>query len=93
LWFGTDHTATAWNYNLLWAFPFHIFAAFVITKKNPPQWIYPYMKLTFILITLLFFHWIVGVQKYALALLPILIAITIRYWYILKKLRELKTKE
>lgn len=90
LWFGTDHTATAWNYNLLWAFPFHIIAAFVVVKKNPPQWIYPYMKLAMILICLLFFHWIVGVQKYALALLPLLIAIALRYLFILKRLKELK---
>ena len=26
LWFGTDHTATWQNYNLLWAFPLNIFA-------------------------------------------------------------------
>lgn len=90
LWFGTDHTATAWNYNILWAFPFHIFATFVVSKKNPPQWIYPYMKLTFILMLLLFFHWIIGVQKYALALLPLLIAIALRYLFILKKLKEIK---
>jgi len=90
LWFGTDHTATAWNYNLLWAFPFHIIAAFVIAKKNPPQWIYPYMKLSLIITSLLFFHWLVGVQKYALALLPLLIAITVRYIFILKRLKELK---
>ena len=56
LWFATDHTATKWNYNLLWAFPFHLIAAVVVAKKNPPQWIYPYMKLTIILLVLLVLH-------------------------------------
>lgn len=87
LWLGTNHTATAWNYNLLWGFPFHILAAFVVTKVSPPQWIYPYMKLAIILMCLLFFHWIVGVQSYALALLPLLIAITLRYGFILRRLK------
>lgn len=93
LWLGTDHTATAWNYNLLWGFPFHILAAFVVTKSNPPQWIFPYMKLATILMCLLFFHWIVGVQDYALALLPLLIAITVRYWYIIKQLQIIKSSQ
>lgn len=90
LWLGTDHTATAWNYNLLWAFPFHILAAFVIKQSNPPQWIYPYMKLATILMCLLFFHWIVGVQSYAWALLPLLIALTVRYWFILRNLKVIR---
>ncbi|TVZ53406.1 DUF4105 domain-containing protein [Dokdonia sp. Hel_I_53] len=90
LWLGTDHTATAWNYNLLWAFPFHILAAFIISKSNPPRWIYPYMKLAIILMLLLFFHWIIGVQKYPFALLPLLIAITMRYLFILRSLRTLR---
>lgn len=88
LWFGTDHIATAWNYNLLWAFPFHILAAFVVVKKQPPRWVYPYMKLAVIMMALLFFHWIVGVQRYAFALLPLLIAITVRYIFILRKIKE-----
>ncbi len=91
LWFGTDHIATGWNYNLLWAFPFHILASFVVLKNNPPRWIYPYMKLATIMMFLLFFHWIVGVQSYAPALLPLLIAITLRYLFILRKLKEKRT--
>lgn len=87
LWFGTDHNATAWNYNLLWAFPFHLFAAFAVTKNQPPRWVYPYMKLAVIMMTLLFFHWVIGVQRFALSLLPLLIAITIRYIFILKRIK------
>ncbi len=87
LWLGTDHTATAWNYNLLWAFPFHILAAFIVSKSNPPKWIYPYMKLAIILMVLLFFHWIIGVQDYPITILPLLIAITMRYLFILNSLR------
>lgn len=88
LWFGTDHIATVWNYNLLWLFPFHLLAAFAVTKVQPSRWVYPYMKLAVIMMSLLFFHWIVGVQRYAFSLLPLLIAITVRYLFILKRIKE-----
>ena len=87
LWFGTDHIATAWNYNILWAFPFHILAAFAVKKVQPARWIYPYMKLAVILMCLLFAHWAIGVQSYAPSLLPLLIAITVRYIYILRNIK------
>lgn len=93
LWFGTDHRATAWNYNLLWAFPFHLLAAFAVTKTQPSRWVYPYMKLAVIMMALLFFHWIVGVQRYALALLPLLMAITIRYIFILRRIKATRIEE
>ncbi len=32
LWFGTDHTATIWNYNLLWAPPTHVLFALFLKK-------------------------------------------------------------
>lgn len=90
LWFATDHTATKWNYNLLWAFPLQLVAAFVIAKKNPPQWIYPYMKLLLILLVFLAFQWIVGLQAYAVTLIPLLIALAARYLFILKSLKDIR---
>src|SRR5690606_6024575 len=34
LWFATDHTATANNYNLLWAFPISILLIAAVVRKN-----------------------------------------------------------
>ncbi|MEP0263932.1 DUF4105 domain-containing protein [Dokdonia sp.] len=93
LWFATEHGSTKWNYNLLWAFPFHVFAAFIITKVNPPRWIYPYIKLTIILLVLLCFHWIVGVQSYSYSLIPLFIALGLRYLYIVTSLRKIRDTE
>lgn len=93
LWFGTEHSTTKWNYNLLWAFPFHLIASFVIRKATPPRWIYPYMKLSVIMLALLGFHWIVGVQRYAYALLPLFIALTVRYIYMLKVIKQTRGVE
>lgn len=88
LWFATDHSTTKWNYNLLWAFPFHLIAALSIRKVKTKKWIYPYLKLTLILLVLLTFHWVVGVQKYPFALLPLLIALGIRFTYLLSQIKK-----
>jgi len=90
LWFATEHGSTKWNYNLLWAFPFHLVAVFVIAKSNPPRWIYPYIKLTIILLTLLCFHWIVGIQAFPYSFIPLFIALGVRYIYILSSLRKIR---
>lgn len=42
LWFATDHTTTKANYNLAWAFPFHLIAALYIRRR--PPWLALYFK-------------------------------------------------
>ncbi|MGK0386491.1 MAG: hypothetical protein ACI849_001108 [Patiriisocius sp.] len=91
LWLGTDHTATVNNYNVLWAFPLNLFFFTLIWKKVPKKWLRRYVFLLIILLVLLTIHWITGVQVFAPALLPVLIALFIRYVYIagyLKKAKE-----
>lgn len=34
LWLGTEHSVTGPNWNLLWAWPTHLVAAFLLTKRN-----------------------------------------------------------
>jgi len=92
LWFATAHAPTKWNYNILWAFPFHVLAAFALRKTVNKKWLYPYMKLALILLVLLAFHWIVGVQSYPIVLIPLLVAIAYRYIYILGVLRKTVVK-
>ncbi|WP_452226398.1 lipoprotein N-acyltransferase Lnb domain-containing protein [Lacinutrix cladophorae] len=82
LWFATDHTATANNYNLLWAFAINLFLVNQVLKTQPKVWLVKYIKLLIILMCLLVFHWIMGVQRFAFALLPLLIALVIRYLYL-----------
>jgi len=84
LWFATDHTATANNYNLLWAFPLNLFVIRQLFKKNVKQWFVKYLKFTIIMLCLLCLHWIIGVQVFAIGLIPLLIAIFIRYIYLVK---------
>lgn len=82
LWFATDHTATANNYNLLWAFPISIILLVAISKRNVSPKLKRYVSLLLLLLLLLTIHWITGVQVFAIGLLPLLIALAVRYVYL-----------
>ena len=84
LWFATDHSATAHNYNLLWAFALNVFMLGQLCRKQPNLWFSRYLKFIIIMLCLLVFHWIVGVQVFAVTLIPLLIALMIRYMYLIK---------
>ena len=88
LWFATDHFATQNNYNLLWAVPLSLFFVIEITKKNPKYWLKKYIIFQILMLLLLSIHWITGVQSYPLVLLPLLIALSIRYIFIFKFLNK-----
>ncbi len=82
LWFATDHTATAYNYNLLWAFPISILLIFAIFKKQVSKKLKRYTVMLLLLLVLLTIHWITGVQVFAIGLLPLLVALAVRYVYL-----------
>lgn len=86
LWFATDHTATAYNYNLLWAFPISLVLLYAIGKKNHSQKLKRYALLLLLLLLLLGIHWLTNVQQFAIALLPLLIGLGFRYLYLIRKL-------
>ena len=92
LWFFTDHTSTVNNFNLLWAFPLNLVAAFyVLSKNDPPAIIRKYSMLLSSLLLLLCLIWILGIQQLSpLVIIPML-TLLIRYvWLILyiKKPKE-----
>jgi len=84
LWFATDHSGTHQNYNLLWAFALNIIMIFQLLKKEINNWFIKYLKFLIILLCLLTLHWTIGVQIFAIGLIPFLIALTIRYIYLIK---------
>ncbi|WP_055435373.1 DUF4105 domain-containing protein [Lacinutrix algicola] len=84
LWFATDHTATAYNYNLLWACPISLIALFQVSKSAPKRWFVSYLKFLVIMLCLMTMHWFIGVQVYAYALIPLLIALAVRYIYLIR---------
>lgn len=88
LWLATDHTATVSNYNILWAFPLNLIFCTLVSKKVPKKWIKSYVSFLIILLTLLVVHWFTGVQVFAPALLPLVIALFIRYLYLVRNLKR-----
>jgi hypothetical protein len=57
LWFGTNHTAAAYNWNLLWAFPGHLIFGMVLFRKQRPTWTRGYALFTIGLSLLLLLGW------------------------------------
>ncbi|MGC6429637.1 MAG: DUF4105 domain-containing protein [Jejuia sp.] len=84
LWFATDHEGTHNNYNLLWANPLNLIVLFQILKTKAASWFKKYLKFLIILVGLLTFHWVTGVQVFAIGLIPLLIALLIRYIFLIK---------
>ncbi|MDO7172702.1 DUF4105 domain-containing protein [Mariniflexile sp. AS56] len=84
LWFATDHKGTHQNYNLLWAFALNILVIGQLFKQKPSRWFVKYLKLLVILLCLLTLHWFMGVQVFAIGLIPLLIALFVRYIYLIK---------
>lgn len=84
LWFATDHSATVQNYNVLWAFPLNIIVIAQLFKRQIAKWFKNYLKFLVIMLCLLILHWIIGVQVFAIGLIPFLIALFVRYIYLIK---------
>ena len=89
LWFATDHTGTHQNYNLLWAFALNILVIPQFIKKQPSIWFRKYLKFLIILLCLFTLHWIIGVQVFAIGLIPFLIALLVRYIYLVNHYQTL----
>lgn len=80
LWFATDHSATANNLNILWAFaPNLVFA--LILHQNRSYYAH-YMLFLLALLDLVAVLWIARIQVFSIALLPLLVMLNARYIYL-----------
>lgn len=84
LWFATDHTATAQNYNVLWAVPLNIFVIAQVFKNQVNNWFKNYLKFLMIMLCLMTLHWIIGVQVFSIGLIPLMMALFVRYAYLIR---------
>ena len=83
LWFFTDHSATASNYNFLWAFPFNAFVAFLMSRNGElKKWIPKYIHALLALLGLLLILWLFGVQEFPPLAWIILLILGLRYLYL-----------
>ncbi len=85
LWWGTDHTATANNFNALWAFAPNLLVAFFLLGKNGlPQWLKAYLIMILGLLVLTLLIWIFAIQSFSPLIVFIILALALRYGYLLK---------
>jgi hypothetical protein len=85
LWFGTNHGVTAYNYDILWAFPLWMPLIFFITPKSKPAWF------QFLLI---FYGFLLlcatgNLQKHNLVVIPILLTLIVRVYYMNNSLSKI----
>lgn len=85
LWFGTHHTTTVNNLNVLWAFFPNLLVAFYIIKPAPPKWVRSYVRFLVILLMLMAIVWLTRFQVYNIALLPMMIMFAFRYVFLWQK--------
>lgn len=71
MWFGTNHQSCAWNRNLFWALPTHLFFAFLIPRKHP--WVQPYARIAFYVLLLSLVGNLWAAQSYIIEITPIVI--------------------
>ncbi|ARS37002.1 DUF4105 domain-containing protein [Pontibacter actiniarum] len=81
LWFATDHQATAYNFNLLWAVPTHAVVAFFLGRQVLREWVRKYMLVTAILAAVVLIGWPLWPQLYHAAFLPLVVALALRAAY------------
>lgn len=84
LWFLTDHSATALNFNILWAFPLNLVASYFLAHKhNIPNWMPKYVLLQAGLLIIVIFLWIFQLQVFSPILTIILFIYAIRYGFLI----------
>lgn len=84
LWFATNHTTTANNLNILWAFAPNLIIPFLLLRKDTLKWISGYFKLLVLLLIIQMFVWGFQIEAFAYAMLPLYIALGFRYTYLSK---------
>ncbi|MDF9797384.1 hypothetical protein OKW21_002647 [Catalinimonas alkaloidigena] len=84
LWFFTNHTAATHNWNMLWGWPTHVIAAFLVLIRKPPKLLKFYFILTALLTSFLLFFWAWLPQDLHDSLIPFLILIVMRSLVVIK---------
>lgn len=82
LWFFTDHTSTAWNANLLWAFPFNLVIAFRVLAPTSQGHHKKYLALLMLLLAITAGLWVFGIQIFSPVMIPLWLALFLRYLFL-----------
>ncbi|MGG9960687.1 DUF4105 domain-containing protein [Ferruginibacter sp. SUN106] len=76
MWFGTDHSMTKNNFNLLWAWPTHILVAFFVNSKK--DWVKKYFAVTSVAMVMVLLAWFFLKQHLNVSLIPFVLLLIYR---------------
>jgi len=89
MWIGTDHQATKSNFNLIWANPLHLITFITLFWTKIIQKLkYYYLSMSVILFSLVLF-WIVLPQEFHSSTSPIILSLTMIYFFLYSKSKKL----
>jgi len=88
LWFGTNHGVTTWNYDILWAFPLWLPLIWYISENKKPAW----FQFVLILYAILVMAATANLVKHNFVVIPILVIIIIRIYYMNNSLSKIPQK-
>ncbi|WP_339333327.1 MULTISPECIES: lipoprotein N-acyltransferase Lnb domain-containing protein [unclassified Croceitalea] len=87
LWLATDHVVTGKNFNFLWLMPFNLFVAFkLLSKKEMPVWLSKYLWFALASLVVVLIIWIFKIQVLSPLNVPLMLALAVRYLFLLKKI-------
>ncbi|EPR67163.1 Lnb N-terminal periplasmic domain-containing protein [Cyclobacterium qasimii] len=78
LWFFTAHSQTKNNWNLFWAFPGHLYIAYLLFRKPNKAILRTLLLAAMILADIALIVWILGFQSFHPSILPLLLIIILR---------------
>ena len=84
LWFATNHTTTAGNLNILWAFAPNLLIAVLLLKKKNPSYMFYYFFFLIVLLGVQAIVWIFKIEEFVYTMIPLFIALGVRYTYLIK---------
>lgn len=87
LWFGTEHLSK-WNLNILWALPTHLVAISLLSKASYRKAMKYYFKGAAIWYAVLLLIWALLPQPLHMSLVPLVLAMVLRGFYIGYDLRK-----
>jgi hypothetical protein len=86
VWFGTEHKAVVNNWNVIWAMPLYLIAAFLIKKQNNRSWVRYFMITMALLLCLSLILDLTFYDVFDVAAIPVIIALAVRSaWFWLKR--------
>lgn len=93
IWFVSEHTVTGPNWNLAWAWPTHLVAAYLIQRGKADRQLHHYLAATAVVTTLVALSWFVWPQVFPTAFLPFTILIAVRTAVLWRRYRHVQGRE